>query len=463
MTSTFRFCTMCGDDDDVGGIPTFGSKGETEDDPMNPLVVSIIEALFVLLIAVLAVFGNVMNIVVIGGSKSLKNCQGYFLLSLAIADLGMGIVATIGIAPATMHRWPYGDFMCQFSSYVTEVCTRVSLIMIIGLSIERYIAVIHPFQYNRIVTKNRVLFTIIITWLLCLAFFLVLFTEVGLGYEFDLDKLACSAAYEDTMEYYIAALAILLVPSFAVITFTSISVHVRVLQSSKRRQILFGRSTSASPGNGERFPMHFRRNMKAFKMLVIIAGVYYITWLPYTIIASLVLATVCHKTLPSLVEFLAFWLTVSNSGFNVFVYFAMNRKFRNKAKDIFQRLRATFLFCCCRHFYEVFEVIRRNREYPNSSFQGSVDRRFYLGIRNSKGEVVPTTLRIKSGSFSDATMNAIGVIPTDQHIFSLRSLKKMRSEPMRKKSVAMPTMSLKMEMRREGGQPKFFATEVEET
>lgn len=452
---------MC-EDDDVGEI---GNQDDTETDPMNPLVVSIIEALFVLLIALLAVLGNIVNIVVIGGAKSLKSCQGYFLLSLAIADLGMGIVATIGIAPATMHRWPYGDFMCKLSSYVTEVCTRVSLLMIIGLSIERYIAVIHPFQYNRFVTKNRVLFTIIMTWLLCIAFFLVLFTKIGLGYEYDLDKLACSAAYEDTMEYYIAALVILLVPSFVVITFTSISVHVRVLQSSRRRETLFGRSGSAGQGNDKRLPLHFRRNMKAFKMLVIIAGVYYITWLPYTILAGLFLTcAVRYETLPSFVEFLTFWLTVSNSGFNVFVYFAMNKKFRKKAKDIFQRIRTAFLLCCCMRFCEVVEVSRKNREYQHSSLRGSVhDGRYFLGIRKSNGEVVPTTLRIKSGRFSDGTMSAVGVIPTDQHIFSLRSLKKMRSEPFTKKSVAMPTMSLKMEMRKDGGQPDFFPTEVIET
>ncbi|XP_071497330.1 probable G-protein coupled receptor 21 [Diadema antillarum] len=431
---------------------------DKHDEESKPLITCIAEVGFLFIIASLAVIGNIVNFVVIGSSKSLKTCQGYFLLSLATADFGMGLVTLSAIVPAVIHRWPYGDTCCLIIAYMSEVCSRVSLITIISLSIERYIAVIHPFRYQRYVTKRKIAVIIVSTWLFCIAFFSQLFTRLyGLNYEFDVDKLVCSADYEDNMTYFIVALSLLLVPSFVVITFTSISVHIRVLKSSHRREVLFGRSSSVAMVP-HRLPTHFRRNFKAFKLLVIIAGVYYITWLPYTILASLLTTVISHTTLPTFVEFLTYWLTISSSGFNVFVYFVMNQNYRRRAKDLWLRFRVSCRQWCCPTKWDCNTLPKRLADAHSFPSTASANHRFYIGIRRSDGNVMPTDVRVDSGRFSDECLNDFVLIPTDEHLFSIKSLKRMRSEPMRKRSVGQPTFSLKIDALVPSVQPSFEPT-----
>ena len=129
------------------------------------------------LISCLTVVGNLMSLVTLVSTKSLRNCHGYLLISLSLADLFTGLVATTSIYPTIFKKWPHGDLLCFLVASVEASTKKISPLTMTVMSIERYIAVVHPLRYSRIVTKKLVLFSIAIAWCTPIVFYIPLFLK----------------------------------------------------------------------------------------------------------------------------------------------------------------------------------------------------------------------------------------------------------------------------------------------
>lgn len=109
-----------------------------------------------ILVAICAVLGNGLVIIVFGKERKLRRRTNYYIISLAAADLLVGlfaipfaILASIGL-PTNLHA-------CLFTVSVLIVLCTISIFCLVAVSIDRYWAILHPMGYSRTVrTKTAI-------------------------------------------------------------------------------------------------------------------------------------------------------------------------------------------------------------------------------------------------------------------------------------------------------------------
>lgn len=109
-----------------------------------------------ILVAICAVLGNGLVIIVFGKERKLRRRTNYYIISLAAADLLVGlfaipfaILASIGL-PTNLHA-------CLFTVSVLIVLCTISIFCLVAVSVDRYWAILHPMGYSRTVrTKTAI-------------------------------------------------------------------------------------------------------------------------------------------------------------------------------------------------------------------------------------------------------------------------------------------------------------------
>ncbi|XP_063772620.1 neuromedin-U receptor 1 [Pseudophryne corroboree] len=123
--------------------------------------------IYLLIFAVGAV-GNTLTCIVIIKHKIMRTPTNYYLFSLAISDL---MVLVMGM-PLELHEiWSnypfvFGKGVCTFKTLLFETVCFASILNVTALSVERYIAVVHPLRAKYVVTRNHAKRVIISVWVL---------------------------------------------------------------------------------------------------------------------------------------------------------------------------------------------------------------------------------------------------------------------------------------------------------
>ena len=123
------------------------------------------------LLSIITATGNSFAVFFIAKNRRLHSSANLFALSLAVADFGVGIaVFPSGYFcnhPTACNLRVYMAFFWFFlHSSVTNLCT---------LTLDRYIAIVHPLKYNTSMTERRPGMVILIAWLIPFAISLSLF------------------------------------------------------------------------------------------------------------------------------------------------------------------------------------------------------------------------------------------------------------------------------------------------
>ena len=102
---------------------------------------------------IIFLFGIVSNLVVVlvyTFKDGLNKTTNYFFISLSISDILVLIVCIpIIISELFTNEWIFGIVYCKFYYFTEYYVTSVSSFTIITISIERAIAVFHPFRVSK--------------------------------------------------------------------------------------------------------------------------------------------------------------------------------------------------------------------------------------------------------------------------------------------------------------------------
>lgn len=109
-----------------------------------------------ILVAIFAVVGNAMVILVFRKERRLRRRTNYYIVSLSVADFLVGllgvpfaILSSIGL-PRSLH-------LCLFTVSLLMVLCTVSIFCLVAVSIDRYWAILHPMGYSRNVRTKTAL------------------------------------------------------------------------------------------------------------------------------------------------------------------------------------------------------------------------------------------------------------------------------------------------------------------
>lgn len=275
--------------------------------------------------AFLIIVSNIFTIIILATTKHLRNVTGYLMISLAVADLGVGITTSI-LLFYTLFTDDLTQITCDWTGFVSSVSWVVSVYTLMLLSLDRYLAITKPLHYHIIVTPFRCYIAITLTWLM--SSFLWILPVIGVGgYTFNAEEAECYFNIEAHPAQWIAYMVIIFVPTSGTIIFC----YSAIWKISIHRQPL-----SHIILNQQNLHQDYI-NYRALKTLSIIVGAFYIAWTPY-IVEHLVKAfkgTLEH--VPEVLEISIFVLAVTNSFWNPIIYIGMNRRFRKVLSDI----------CCC--------------------------------------------------------------------------------------------------------------------
>uniref|UniRef100_H2QKR3 Neurotensin receptor 1 n=1 Tax=Pan troglodytes TaxID=9598 RepID=H2QKR3_PANTR len=130
------------------------------------LVTAVYLALFVV-----GTVGNTVTAFTLARKKSLQSLQStvhYHLGSLALSDLLTLLLAM----PVELynfiwvhHPWAFGDAGCRGYYFLRDACTYATALNVASLSVERYLAICHPFKAKTLMSRSRTKKFISAIWL----------------------------------------------------------------------------------------------------------------------------------------------------------------------------------------------------------------------------------------------------------------------------------------------------------
>lgn len=117
------------------------------------------------------VVGNVSTCVVIAKNKSMHTATNYYLFNLAVSDM---VLLISGLPPEMYRIWSpdtyvFGEAFCVLQGFAAETSANASILIITAFTVERYLAICHPFLAHATSMLSRVVRYIIAIWIVALA------------------------------------------------------------------------------------------------------------------------------------------------------------------------------------------------------------------------------------------------------------------------------------------------------
>lgn len=121
-----------------------------------------------LTIFMVGVLGNSLTCTVILRHRVMQTPTNYYLLSLAVSDL---LVLLLGMPLELYEMWQNYPFLlgeggCYFKTFLFETVCFASILNVTALSVERYVAVVHPLKVKHMATRAHVKRVIVVLWVL---------------------------------------------------------------------------------------------------------------------------------------------------------------------------------------------------------------------------------------------------------------------------------------------------------
>jgi hypothetical protein len=114
----------------------------------DPLYIVVPITVIYAVILLTGLVGNVSTCVVIARNKHMHTATNYYLFSLAVSDL---LLLVSGLPQEMYYNWsryPYvfGEAFCVLQGFAAETSANATVLTITAFTIERYVAICHPFQ-----------------------------------------------------------------------------------------------------------------------------------------------------------------------------------------------------------------------------------------------------------------------------------------------------------------------------
>ncbi|XP_037345172.2 5-hydroxytryptamine receptor 2A-like [Pungitius pungitius] len=123
-------------------------------------------ALLILLVIAVTVMGNILVILAVSLEKKLQNATNYFLMSLAVADMLLGVL----VMPVSMvtilydYGWPLPSDLCPVWIYLDVLFSTASIMHLCAISLDRYIGIRNPIHHSRFNSHTKARIKIMAVW-----------------------------------------------------------------------------------------------------------------------------------------------------------------------------------------------------------------------------------------------------------------------------------------------------------
>lgn len=269
----------------------------------------------------ITVVGNILTICVVVRLHKFKQKANVFIVSLSVSDIS---VALFVMTPAIIAEfggihWLALPKVCLLSFSLDVMFTSTSILHLMCMTIDRYIAICKPFRYYRLMSKRVVTRLLFTCWILsALISFGLIFSEVHNAGVDTPSNTSHQTCFIRVNIYYavICSLVVFYIPSASMVVF-----NVLIYRTVKRKgKQLCALSKSIRQVHHEKFA---KREVKVARTIAIMLSCFFLCWLPFFVynIVDPLLDNSANKTTIMTVT----WLGYINSTFNPCIYAFLNK------------------------------------------------------------------------------------------------------------------------------------------
>ena len=273
------------------------------------------------------VIGNFLVITSIARFKKLQIPTNYFLLMLAIADIMTALMVPLILCTELLAHRISNVYVCLVPQCCILTFCAVSVLCLVAIAYDRYIALAMPLKYVHMVTVKK--FTLFVIFSLIYAVTLTWLPILTWHHGKKIAVASCSVGIVKK-EAWILLLGLLCGPVFIIIFFCYSKIYIIARRHA--------RAIAAVEVSVRRtVEMHyFMKDTKCAKTLAIVIGFYLLSWIPFQLCLLLEVSTDIKIT-PWCRNFMAL-LAYCNSGMNPWVYAYKNSDFRSAFKKLIQEV-----------------------------------------------------------------------------------------------------------------------------
>ncbi|XP_012141144.1 pyrokinin-1 receptor [Megachile rotundata] len=227
-------------------------------------------------IFVTGTIGNISTCIVIARNKSMHTATNYYLFSLAVSDLLLLVCGLPAEIFLVWYKYPYifGEGFCVLRGLAAETSTNASVLTITAFTVERYVAICHPFLSQTMSKLTRAVKWILVIWLVALSFALLPALQFGVIQHKNNPSLVMCTVKRILLQhsFELSTFLFFVVPmSLITVLYVLIGLKLRKSNMMKRSQ---EREGSCRHHTG-------RSSRRVLKMLVAVVIAFFICWAPF--------------------------------------------------------------------------------------------------------------------------------------------------------------------------------------
>ncbi|XP_069116945.1 adenosine receptor A3-like [Argopecten irradians] len=277
---------------------------------MSDIVYGIISAILIPCICC----GNFLVLISLWKFRKLRTKTNIFVANLSIADSIMGAVSlpmytAFFFNHEKLEKYKY---ICITKYSIVVFSSSASLLSLVAIAVDRYVAVLHPLKYHVIVTHKRIKHFLICQWTYDILTFTIPY------YWNNYDQYQTCNFYKIFPRVYSVFIVFV---SIAICLLVSMFLYIKIFKVARRHRQCLNMPQFTDCNNKQ-----IRKDAKSAKMMAFILFLFFVFWLPFLMVGPLRYLGVAENFMV-IIKNITLLIAMSNSMVNPIVYCWLRKEF----------------------------------------------------------------------------------------------------------------------------------------